>query len=406
MADEVRVALNEGRPVVALESTIISHGMPYPRNAEVARAVEEAVRRGGAVPATCAIIKGVPTVGLSDMDLELLARGGHAVAKASRRDLGAVMASGGNGATTVAATMILAHLAGISIFATGGIGGVHRGAETSMDISADLLELARTPVTVVCAGVKSILDIPKTLEVLETQGVPVLGYKCAQFPAFFTNDSGVASPVVVPSALEVAKIMAAQESLRLGNGIVVGVPNPSPADAAAVAVAIDAALALAEQEGIRGARITPYLLAAVERLTGGRSLDANVALVMHNAGVAAEIAGHHAVLRQQQAEAEAARGAATHKVTFATSSSPPSQSSSHDAINSISNQNSSSSSSSSSTSSSNSSSSSGGARQNPSVVVFGAAAVDVIASVRPAVAFIQGSSNPGHVRTGYGGVGR
>jgi pseudouridine-5'-phosphate glycosidase len=249
--------LHEGRPVVALESTIISHGMPYPRNVEVARAVEAEVRRGGAVPATCAVIHGVPTVGLSDDALELLARGGHAVAKASRRDLGAVMAGGGHGATTVAATMILAHRAGIATFATGGIGGVHRGAETSMDISADLLELARTPVTVVCAGVKSILDIEKTLEVLETQGVPVLGYQCTQFPAFFTNDSGVLSPAVVAGAMEVAQIMAAQEALGLGNGMVVGVPNPTPADAAAVAAAIDAALASAASEGIKGARTTP-----------------------------------------------------------------------------------------------------------------------------------------------------
>ena len=229
ISEEVKQALAEGKPIVALESTIISHGMPYPRNIEVAIAVEDIIRNHGGIPATCAIIHGIPKVGLSTEDLDILGHG-HTVLKASRRDLGLAIANKAHAATTVAGTMILAHAVDISVFATGGIGGVHRGVESTMDISADLLELGRTPVAVVCAGVKSILDIPRTLEVLETQGVPVIGYQCNEFPAFFTNHSAIPSPIRLDHTLDIAKLIHAQRQLQLTNGLVVGVPNPSPAD--------------------------------------------------------------------------------------------------------------------------------------------------------------------------------
>ncbi|MGF1594405.1 MAG: pseudouridine-5'-phosphate glycosidase [Kiloniellaceae bacterium] len=297
IAPEVREALAAGRPVVALESTIITHGMPAPRNLGTARQVEAAVRAGGAVPATIALMDGKIRVGLAVGELERLAAA-EDVAKVSRADLPAVLAAGATGATTVAATMICAELAGIRVFATGGIGGVHRGAAESFDVSADLQELARTPVAVVCAGAKAILDLPKTLEVLETLGVPVIGYGCDGLPAFYSRDCGLPVPLRCDSAAEIAGVMAAKWGLGLGGGLVVA--NPIPAEqeipAAEVAAWIDAALAEAGRQGIRGKEVTPFLLARLEALSGGASLEANVALVLNNARLAAAIAAAYAAL--------------------------------------------------------------------------------------------------------------
>ncbi|MGD1876349.1 MAG: pseudouridine-5'-phosphate glycosidase [Kiloniellaceae bacterium] len=294
---EIAEALAARRPVVALESTIITHGMPAPRNLETARAVEAAVRAGGAVPATIAILDGTIRVGLTPAELERLAEE-ESVAKVSRADLAAVLTAGGAGSTTVAATMICADLAGIRIFATGGIGGVHRGAEQSFDVSADLQELARTPVAVVCAGAKASLDLPKTLEVLETLGVPVIGYGCDALPDFYSRDGGLAVPLRRESAAAIAAVMAAKWDLGLGGGLMIANPIPQeheiPADT--IAAHIDAALAEAAAQGVQGKAVTPFLLARLEQSTGGASLDANVALVLNNARLAAEIAGAYAVL--------------------------------------------------------------------------------------------------------------
>ena len=291
IAPEVSAALAAGHPVVALESTIISHGMPYPQNLEMARRVEAIIREEGAVPATIAVADGRIHVGLDEALLERLATAKD-VAKLSRRDMGAILASGGLGATTVAATMIAAHLAGIRVFATGGIGGVHRGAETSFDISADLEELARTPVAVVCAGAKSILDLPKTLEYLETRGVPVIGYGTDTLPAFFCRSSGLALALRRDTPEEVAALLAAQSTLGFPAGAVIA--NPIPEAHAMPEAEIDAviasALADADREGIAGKAVTPYLLARIVALTEGRSLIANIALVEHNARVGARIA--------------------------------------------------------------------------------------------------------------------
>jgi pseudouridylate synthase len=297
IAPEVRAALAESRPVVALESTIISHGLPAPRNLETARQLEAELRAGGAVPATVALMDGRIRVGLSGGDLERLA-GEEKVAKVSRADLPAVLAAGATGATTVAATMICAALAGIRVFATGGIGGVHRGAAESFDVSADLQELGRTPVAVVCAGAKAILDLPKTLEVLETLGVPVIGYGCDSLPAFYSRDGGLAVPLRCDSAAEIAQVMAAKWELGLSGGLVIA--NPIPAEqeipAAEIAAWIDAALAEAGRQGIRGKEVTPFLLARLEALSGGASLEANVALVLNNARLAAAIAAAYVAL--------------------------------------------------------------------------------------------------------------
>jgi pseudouridine-5'-phosphate glycosidase len=294
LSEEVQEALLNQRPVVALESTIISHGMPYPRNVETAKAVEDVVRTQGCIPATCAVIQGVAKVGLSDADLECLANGSVEVMKASRRDMAYALSTGSTAGTTVAGTMMLAHAAGIKVFATGGIGGVHRGAESNFDISADLYELGRTPVCVVCAGVKSILDIPKTLEVLESQGVPVItltnGTGQSTFPAFFCNDSGLRSPLTAPSTHVISSMLYNQECLGIENGMVVAVPNPSPGDSVEIQAAIDAALREASEKQIEGAQITPFILDRVERLTHGKSLDSNIALVLNNAKIASQIA--------------------------------------------------------------------------------------------------------------------
>lgn len=272
---EVQAAIAAGRPVVALESTIITHGMPYPQNLRTARAVEQIVRDGGAVPATIAILDGECIVGLDDAQLERLARLGAArVRKCSRRDLGPLISRRGHGATTVSATMVLAQQAGVRVFVTGGIGGVHRGGELSMDVSADLQELGRTPVAVVCAGIKSILDIPRTLEVLESEGVPVLTLCSDELPAFFTRHSHCKSPHRVENATEAAGVIAAQERLGLSCGVLIAVPIPEEAEAEAEPVqrAIEKALDEAEQSGISGPAATPFLLKRVNELTDGSSL--------------------------------------------------------------------------------------------------------------------------------------
>ena len=292
LSPEVQEALAAGRPVVALESTIITHGMPYPKNVETALRVEQTVRATGAVPATCAIIGGKLKAGLSTAEIELLGRCGAEVPKASRRDISWLVSQGLDGATTVASTMIIAHLAGIRVFATGGIGGVHRGATNTMDISADLQELARTPVAVVCAGAKSILDLELTLEYLETFGVPVLGYQTDEFPAFYTRQSGfrVDSRIDTPGA--VARLLQTKWELGLQGGVIVANPVPEAyqLDPVVIEQAIVAALADAEHEGIKGKAVTPFLLARVEQLTGGQSLAANIELVCNNARLAGEIA--------------------------------------------------------------------------------------------------------------------
>jgi pseudouridine-5'-phosphate glycosidase len=288
---EVAAARAAGKPLVALESTIISHGMPYPQNVTMAREVEQAIRDAGAVPATIAIIGGKICIGLADAQLELLGASPDAM-KVSRRDLPYVVAQGRLGATTVAATMICAALAGIAVFVTGGIGGVHRGAETSFDISADLQELAQTSVAVVCAGVKSILDIGLTLEYLETHGVPVIGVGQPGFPAFFTRESGFNADFQFDSALEQAAFIQTKWALGLRGGVVVG--NPVPAAFAMPKDEIDRitgqALGEAQQRGVTGKAVTPFLLGRIKELTGGRSLATNIALVKHNALVGAQLA--------------------------------------------------------------------------------------------------------------------
>ena len=288
---EVEAARAEGKPIVALESTIITHGMPYPQNVEVAAQVEADIRAAGAVPATMAVIKGTLHVGLEADTLQSLGQA-EGVAKISRADFAACMASGGTGATTVAATMIAARLAGISVFATGGIGGVHKGAETSFDISADLLELAQTAVTVVAAGAKAILDVPKTLEVLETQGVPVIAYGQDSFPAFWSATSDLSAPLRMDSAADIARAHFLRGALELPGGQLVA--NPIPAEeqipAEDLAPIIAQAQSEADAQGVTGKEVTPFLLQRIFELTEGRSLEANIALVRNNARLAAEIA--------------------------------------------------------------------------------------------------------------------
>ena len=289
---EVAAALAAGKPVVALESTIISHGMPYPQNVETARQVEQVVRDNGAVPATIAIIDGRLKVGLDAGALEALGRAGHAATKCSRRDIPFVLANKGLGATTVASTMIVAAMAGIRVFATGGIGGVHRKAEETFDISADLDELARTGVIVVCAGAKAILDIPKTLEVLETRGVPVVTYDSPVFPAFWSRDSGLASPLMLNSPAAIANFQTVRDQLGIDGGMLVANPVPEADEIPREEMEIYIARALdnAERDEIAGKAVTPYLLDNLFHLTDGRSLKTNIALVENNARLAAEIA--------------------------------------------------------------------------------------------------------------------
>lgn len=292
IAPEVKEALDAGRPLVALESTIISHGMPYPKNVETALLVEQTVRDNGAVPATIAVIGGRLKAGLSQEEIEHLGKSGRAVTKASRRDLPALVARGVDGATTVTTTMIIAHMAGIRVFATGGIGGVHRGAEISMDISADLEELAQTPVMVVCAGAKSILDLGLTLEYLETKGVPVIGYGTDELPAFYTRQSGFGVDYRVGSPEELAAMFRAQRELGYRGGMLVTNPIPEEysMNKAVIDAAIEQALKECAEQGIKGKETTPFLLAKVVELTGGDSLESNIKLVLNNAKIAAQTA--------------------------------------------------------------------------------------------------------------------
>lgn len=288
---EVAQALQNKQPVVALESTIISHGMPYPQNVEMANEVENIIRSHGAVPATIAILNGRLKVGLTSSELELLATSKNII-KASRRDLAFLVSQKQHGATTVASTMIIAALAGIKVFATGGIGGVHRGAETSFDISADLLELANTNVAVVCAGAKSILDIGLTLEYLETHGVPVIGYQTKELPAFYTSKSGFEVDYKLDTPVEIAQALKTKWDLNLNGGVVVANPIPKEyeMDASVINNVIAQALEQQDQLGIKGKESTPFLLSKVKELTGGDSLSSNIQLVYNNAHLAAKIA--------------------------------------------------------------------------------------------------------------------
>lgn len=290
-SSEVAAAVSVGKPIVALESTIITHGMPYPQNLEVARQVEDDIRAAGATPATIAVLAGQLAVGLEPEQLETLAQS-KGVAKLSRADIAACIATGGTGATTVAATMIAAHLADIKVFATGGIGGVHRGAENSFDISADLMELAQTPVTVVAAGAKAILDVDKTLEVLETQGVPVIVVGQDSFPAFWSATSPLKAPLRMDHPQDIAKAHSLRAALGLPGGQLVAnpIPHADEIPAATLAPVIAQAQADADAHGIKGKAVTPYLLQRIFELTQGRSLTANIALVRNNARLAAKIA--------------------------------------------------------------------------------------------------------------------
>ena len=292
ISDEVRRARKAGQPVVALESTIISHGMPYPQNVETALLVERTVRENGAVPATVAILRGKIRVGITPEEISHLGQKGLAVVKASRRDLPVLLSRGEDGATTVAATMIAAAMAGIRVFATGGIGGVHRGAETTMDISADLEELGRTNVAVVCAGAKSILDLGLTLEYLETKGVPVIGYQTAELPAFYCRKSGFPVDYRLDTPREIAAMLQAKEACGLAGGMLIANPIPE-ADAMpedAMNACIENAVRIANEKGVKGKEITPFLLDQIKTLTEGRSLKANIQLVLNNAKLGAEIA--------------------------------------------------------------------------------------------------------------------
>ncbi|MFH1512029.1 MAG: pseudouridine-5'-phosphate glycosidase [Bacillota bacterium] len=298
VSNEVKKAVRDHRPVVALESTIISHGMPYPQNVDTALRVEREIRAHGAVPATIAIIDGVLTVGISHEQIEFLGQKGTEIIKASRRDLPVLLAKKRSGATTVAATMIAAEMAGVAVFATGGIGGVHRRAETTMDISADLEELSRTDVAVVCAGPKSILDIGLTLEYLETKGVPVLGYQTDELPAFYCRKSGYTVDARMDTPLDVARCMQAKFTCGLRGGLIIA--NPIPQEYAMpeelMSDCIQTALLMAEGKGVRGKEITPFLLETVKELTHGESLKANIKLVLNNAALAAEIAKEYCML--------------------------------------------------------------------------------------------------------------
>jgi len=294
---EVAEALAANKPVVALESTIISHGMPYPQNVEMANKVEGIIREYGAVPATIAIIAGRVKIGLTPEDLEFLAKAKN-VEKVSRRDVAGIIAKKGLGATTVATTMLFAEMAGIRFFVTGGIGGVHRGYEEAMDVSADLEELAMTNVTVICAGAKAILDLPRTMEYLETKGVPVIGFQTDLLPAFYTRTSDLELRMSVESAKELAEIVRAKDLLELKGGILVANPIPEEhsLDAGYINGIIDAAISESVRDGIKGKDVTPYLLAKIVEQTGGKSLEANLALVYNNAKVGAQIAVEYARL--------------------------------------------------------------------------------------------------------------
>ena len=292
ISPKVQKALDEGRPVIALESTIISHGMPYPQNVETALLCERTARENGAEPATIAVIGGKLCAGLTEEQIEYLGKAGTSVAKASRRDLPVLVACGADGATTVAATMIIAAMAGIRVFATGGVGGVHRGAETTMDISADMDELANTPVAVVCAGAKSILDLVLTLEYLETKGVPVVGFGTDELPAFYTRESGFSVDYRMDKPEEVAAAIRAQREMGYHGGMLITNPIPEEysMDKSRIDAAIEQALREADEQGVKGKKITPFLLARIKDLTGGDSLASNIQLVLNNVRLASKIA--------------------------------------------------------------------------------------------------------------------
>lgn len=295
---EVEKALKEGKPVIALESTIISHGMPYPQNVETALKVESIIREHGGVPATVGIIDGVGVVGLTKDEIEEMGKRGHSIPKVSRRDLPVIFAEKSWGATTVATTMILAADAGVEFFVTGGIGGVHRGAESTFDISADLEELGRTNVTVICAGAKAILDLPKTLEVLETKGVPVLGFKTSELPAFYTRTSGLKVDYEIKDYADAARIVKSKREFGLNGGILIANPIPEEYsyDPEEINKVINEAIVEMDKKGIKGKECTPFLLAKIAEMTGGKSLEANIQLVFNNAAVGTEIACEYAKL--------------------------------------------------------------------------------------------------------------
>lgn len=295
---EVEKALKEHRPVIALESTIISHGMPYPQNVETAMKVESIIREHGGVPATVGLVDGEGVVGLTPAEIEEMGKRGMSIPKVSRRDLPMIIAEKSWGATTVATTMILASLAGVEFFVTGGIGGVHRGAETTFDVSADLEELGRTNVTVICAGAKAILDLPKTLEVLETKGVPVLGYQTSELPAFYTRTSGLKVDYAIKDAKDAANIVKAKRNLGLNGGILITNPIPEQysMDPKEINTVIDEAIKEMDEKGIKGKQCTPFLLAKIAEITEGKSLAANIQLVFNNAAVGTEIAKEYSKL--------------------------------------------------------------------------------------------------------------
>lgn len=299
ISTEVQNALGEGRPIVALESTIISHGMPYPQNVRTAETVESIIRDNGCVPATIAVIGGVMTVGCTSEEIELLGRLGTEVVKVSRRDLPVILSKGLNGATTVAATMYIASLAGIEVFATGGIGGAHRNSDKTMDISADLDELQKTSVMVVCAGAKSILDLGLTLECLETRGVPVIGYKTDELPAFYTKKSGFKVNYRLDTPLEIAQTFRIKRKIGMNGGMLVANPIPDvyDMDCDYISGSIERAVQEADSLGIKGKDVTPFLLDKIQKLTGGRSLEANIQLVYNNARLASCIAKELVALR-------------------------------------------------------------------------------------------------------------
>ena len=366
IAPEVNEAIKAGKPVVALESTIISHGMPYPQNVDCALQVEAACRVGGATPATIAILNGIIHVGLDRDALEMLGKAGEKCAKVSRRDLAHVIASKAHGATTVSGTMFIASLVGIHVFVTGGIGGVHRGVESTMDISADLNELGRTPVAVVCAGVKSILDIGRTLEYLETQGVPVMAYGTNEFPAFFTRHSGMTAPIRVDSSNEVASLIHTGLSLGMTNGYVVGVPIPECDQAAAepVEAATQRALKEADAKGVKGRDITPFLLGRINELTQGASLKSNIALILNNVKIGSKIAVDLANVRKILSSSSVSSESCLTSASFSSSSSVPSP------------------------------------------LVIGGTNQDLLGRPTPGSKFLLGTSNPGSLTRCWGGVGR
>jgi len=298
IASEIEEALQKKQPIVALESTIISHGMPYPQNVETALEVEQTIRRNGAIPATIALMDGKLKVGLTTAELTVLGKKGQNTTKTSRRDIPFVLAKKLNGTTTVAATMLIASMAGIHVFATGGIGGVHRGGDESMDVSADLQELSQTNVAVVCAGAKAILDLPMTLEYLETYGVPIIGFQTEHFPAFYIRESGLPVDYMVDNARELAQALKIKWDMGLKGGVVVANPIPAQYEMqfATINEAVNTAIDMAEAEGVKGKAITPFLLSKIEELTQGASLKANIQLIYHNAKVAASLAIAYAEL--------------------------------------------------------------------------------------------------------------